>query len=126
MTLRSFLASWLRGLRPTSRTVQAVKHESDGLANFWAEYDRGTREAYRAWQAEQADYLEALMCLPTVEPDYQHHTYPYGTANLVDGGKWLADVWPMTWGKYDDNTRELTAGIWLGKRADLQHGELVS
>lgn len=116
MSLRDFVRSWLRGLRATSRAV------ADEVTAYRA--DRAALLAYR--EGRRWLQLEALMCLPTVEPDYSNHTYPYGTADLVDGGKWLADVWPDSWGHYDDNTRELTAGIWLGKRADLQHGELVS
>jgi len=70
--------------------------------------------------------IEALMLLPTVEPDYERHVYPAHTANLVDGGLWMAEVWPLTWGRYDDNTRELLAGCWLGKRQDVKQGELIS
>ena len=83
MTLHTMLRAWLRWLRPVSRPLPMV------LA-LPAPTPLVPMRPNATPNARQWIEIEALMLLPTVEPDYGSHIYPPDTANLVDGGAWLA------------------------------------
>lgn len=102
MTPRQMLVWWLRGLRPTRRGVRASLLPPRPCLS-----------------------LEALLLLPTVEPDYTRHVRP-DAPNYAAAAWWLQTVWNQAWGHESDLYRECVAASLLGKRQMADARELMS
>lgn len=69
--------------------------------------------------------LEALMLLPTVEPDYRGHRRP-AAATLAAATVWLLLHDPATWTRVPGLYRWCVAKELLARREMADAGELVS
>lgn len=125
MSLREFLARWLRGLRATAVTVDEALTQRRLHARLDAEWEREAAE-YEADLARVRELmarlvppvpvsLEGLMLLPTVEPDRSEYARP-AADSVDDAVRWLYGDRERGWWDADANEARQCALLLLAIR----------
>lgn len=117
MSLREFLAWWLRGLRATAVAVDESVTQRRQQAQDDAELARDIAELRALQSAHEPPIvpvpltvsLETLWMRPVVEPDTRGHTFVRAPSDLavVD---WLRFEWPDAWWYAEVETIREVAG----------------
>lgn len=127
MTLREFLAWWLRGLRATAVAIDESFTQRRLNARDDADLARDIAEL-RALQSAHEPVLvpvpltvslETLWARPTVTPDLRGHTFVRASNDLAVAD-WLRFQWPEGWWKTDwEKVREVGDRLLVLREAQI-------